>query len=358
MRFKRILALFFIIVLIVGNDCSYNYANAQTGKAVKTVTKKVVKKTVKRNPKELAKFAISHGDDLLANQVFRKSMRAQLKKTFEREGVKTILEFSKKKSKNMIVSPSQLRTTKAVVAKRYSSVYKQSLKSGSKAIKLSYAGKVCLKSGTKEFLLPKGKEAIKVVWDPVKRKPVPLVKNLASDGSDVSKKYNEILLRERRKAISPYHQFLTLEQIGNYDKSGLILGQKASGDILRKNMYKAMPSQNKNIHWGFGGAAAHHVVEGGDKYADQSRKILEKFKIDINAPENGIFLPTDVNIIFKGAVHKTGHQRAYSEYVYSKLKDAKNEKNCYEILNTIKHELYEGKLSLEGPKQLINSNKI
>lgn len=357
MKFKTIIVLLSIIVFSNYNGYC-GYANAQTSKVAKAVTKKVVKKTVKKNAGKFTDLVVSNGDDLLANQAYRIGMRAQLAKTLEREGVKAILEFSKKKSKGMAIPASQLRTARSVIAKRYSTVYKHSLKTNSKFLRLSNAGKIHLKNGDKEFLIPKGKEAIKVIWDPEQRMPVPLVKNLAHDGTAISKKYNEMLLRERRKAISPYHQFLTMDQIAKYDRSGLILGRDASGDILRQNMYKAMPPQNKNIHWGFGGAAAHHVVEGGDKYADKSRKILEKFKIDINAPENGIFLPTDANSIFKGAVHKTGHQRAYSEYVYMKLKDAESQEDCYKILNNIKHELYEGKLSLEGPKQLINKNKI
>lgn len=210
-----------------------------------------------------------------------------------------------------------------------------------------------------EYLIPKGKQSLKVHYNSDLNKYEPATKNLSEDSEEVAQ-YNVCLLRERRKSIAPYYQFITEDQAEKYDKSKQIIGKEADSGILRENMFRAMPCENKKIHEAFGGAAAHHIVEGKNKYADLSREILRKYNIDINAPENGIFLPSDTKSIFKGSVHKTHHNydnHAYSEYVYSKIKDVKDKNELFKALHEIKYELYKGNLTLEGQKQLYNSNK-
>lgn len=357
MQFKRILYVILVFFFIFGFP---ERIDAQAHQAVRKVTKKIVKKTAKNGAEEISEQALKHGDVILGNQAYRINMRKQLKNTLKKEGVKSFLEFSRKKSNNIFIPSSGLQTNPSNLTKKFATIYENSLKKGVKTFNISHSGKILLKMGSKEYLIPTGKQSIKIVWNTRLKKYEPAVKSL-SDGSEAAIKFNALLLRERRKAISPYNQFITADQVKKYDKSNLILGKEANGGILRENMYRAMPPENRKIQEAFGGAAAHHVVEGKNKYADLSREILKKHKIDINAPENGIFLPTDANSIFKGSVHKTNHNygsHAYSEYVYSKIKDAKNQDEIFERLQKIKYELYEGKLTLEGPKHLYNSNKL
>ena len=167
---------------------------------------------------------------------------------------------------------------------------------------------------------------------------------------------NKQLLKIRRKAISPYDQFPTMAQLKAYDIKKMYISDEPSADLLRRNLYIAMNSQSVDICKGFGGTAAHHVIEGTDKYAAKSRAILRKFNININAPENGILLPDGENSIYKGCMHRTSHTPEYSEYVYDKIKDAKSRDELIAFLLEIKHELYQGKLNLQGPAQGINKN--
>ena len=83
---------------------------------------------------------------------------------------------------------------------------------------------------------------------------------------------------------------------------------------------------------------------------------MKKFGININAPENGILLPDSKSSIYKGCRHQTSHTEDYSKYVYEKIKDSKTKDDLIASLMEIKHELYSGKLNLQGPAQQINKN--
>jgi hypothetical protein len=204
-------------------------------------------------------------------------------------------------------------------------------------------------------MLPKDRKALAVVKDEQGR-IVPAINNLNTNAVNYTDAINKQLLRTRRMAISPYDQFPTMAQLKNYDANKLFLSDKPSADLLRRNLYLVMNPQSVDICKGFGGTAAHHVIEGTDKYAAKSRAILKKFNININAPENGILLPDGENSIYKGCMHRTRHTPEYSEYVYNKVKDAQTRDELIALLSEIKHELYNGKLSLQGPAQGINKN--
>ena len=200
--------------------------------------------------------------------------------------------------------------------------------------------------------LPKGRKALAVVKNEEGRL-VPAIDNLNAKAVNYSADINKLLLKTRRMAISPYDQFPTLAQLKNYDIKKLILTDKPNADILRKNMYLTMDKKSVEICQGFGGTAAHHVIEGSDKAAVESRAILKKFGIDINAPENGILLPDGKNSIYKGCMHRTSHTPEYSQYVYNRIKDVKSKEELIATLTEIKYELYTGKLNLQGPRQAI-----
>lgn len=223
--------------------------------------------------------------------------------------------------------------------------------SGEKASKASV--RTSLKLTTES--LPKGRKALAVVKDEEGRM-VPAINNLNANAVNFTDAVNKHLLKTRRMAVSPYDQFPTMAQLKNYDVNKLFLSEEPSADLLRRNLYLAMDPKSVEICKGFGGTAAHHVIEGTDKYAANSRAILKRFNININAPENGILLPDGENSIYKGCMHRTSHTPEYSEYVYNKVKDAQTRDELIALLSEIKHELYNGKLNLQGPAQGINKN--
>lgn len=180
---------------------------------------------------------------------------------------------------------------------------------------------------------------------------VPTINNLNKNSSGY-----KVLLAERRKAITPSHQFPTLYQL-KQSNAKQIIGRPASSDVLRKNMYSVMDPKMSKVSKAFGGNMAHHVVEGTDKAAEGSRLIFKKYNIDINDAANGILLPDGSDAsIYKGAVHKTSHTKEYSELIYSRLKICKSRDEVITELTKIKHEIYEGKINLEGLAQVYNKN--
>lgn len=237
-------------------------------------------------------------------------------------------------------------------------VFKQAFKTEAK-VATKVTAKRTIKVVTEKVLreIPKGLEALKVV----KRADgglEPLYKNLDSKVVKGAEKYNKALLVERRKAIAPYMQFPTTEQLGKVSEKTLNLGKKADAAVLRGNMLKTMSPNAAEVVKGFGGTAAHHIVEGTDVAAKKSRKIFQKFGIDINHPANGIFLPTDEKSVFKGCLHKTSHTDEYSKYVYNAISKCKSKNEVIAKLSELKHEIYSGKLNLQGPAQTINKNKL
>jgi hypothetical protein len=241
-------------------------------------------------------------------------------------------------------------TIKKGIKETTSEVAKESVEKGTK-IAIKRTAHLTMES------LPQGRKALAVVKNEEGRL-VPAIDNLNAKAINFPTEINKALLKIRRMAISPYDQFPTLAQLKNYDFKKLILIDTPNADILRKNMYLTMDKNSVQICQGFGGTAAHHVIEGSDKAAVRSRIILKKFGININAPENGILLPDGKNSIYKGSMHRTSHTPEYSEYVYNKVKDVKSKDELIATLTEIKHELYSGKLNLQGPMQGINKNRF
>ena len=200
--------------------------------------------------------------------------------------------------------------------------------------------------------LPKGRKTLSVVKDENGRF-IPSINNINEHSSLYTNAVNRALLVKRRAAISPFDQFPSFSQLRLYDSKKLVLVDRPNAEILRKNMYLAMDNNSVNINKGFGGTIAHHVINGSDEAAELSRKILPKDGININAPENGKLLPKGDNSIYKGIVYQMECTPEYSEYVYNKIKDVSSKDDLIATLIEIKHELYTGKLGLQGPTQVI-----
>ena len=87
--------------------------------------------------------------------------------------------------------------------------------------------------------------------------------------------------------------------------------------------------------------AAHHIVAGSAPGAENAREILTKFGIDINDSSNGVFLPTQRNVV-NSAYHPSLHSTEYYEKVDDMLSAATNREEAIEILHEIADQLAEG----------------
>jgi hypothetical protein len=96
--------------------------------------------------------------------------------------------------------------------------------------------------------------------------------------------------------------------------------RKPASQILAENLEKAGLKRPSNH-------AAHHIVAAADPKAEPARRILERFGIDINSAENGLWL--------KKAVHNRVHTNKYYDEVNRRLAQAKTKEEAIEILRDI-----------------------
>lgn len=110
---------------------------------------------------------------------------------------------------------------------------------------------------------------------------------------------------------------------------------------LKKNMRKAQKELEKkgmtNRAWHKEkGSAAHHIVAGDDVRAKQARDILNKYNIDINSAENGIYLKhIDPNSKQSGAYHRVIHTDQYYITVNERISKASKLGGRTEVLNEL-----------------------
>lgn len=333
---------FFLFILI--STCISGFLGTQDAFCQQQLVKKAVKLTAKEASKKTLAKASAKATSKYANSW----LRTYAKRTIKNKGYKSIAAYTKNEGKE-ILNSSKIMQTPTSVKDRFKSSYSNSI--GKKIANKNIFSLKRTASSATGLLIHTAADAIKVTWDRKKRGYVPAI-----NAKDLSPKEAAKLLGIRRKAISPYNQFATMDQLNKYDKSLMVLGKEKDATILKNNMFNAMdPKVRKQIE-AFGGVEAHHLVPGYDPYAKSARELLKKFDIDINGPENGIFLPSDANSIYKGTVHNTSHSPMYSKYLYTKMKDCKNREEIIEVMTKLKHELYEGKLMLKDGKNIINKN--
>jgi len=87
--------------------------------------------------------------------------------------------------------------------------------------------------------------------------------------------------------------------------------------------------------------AAHHIVAGSSPKAAESRAILDKYGININSADNGVFLPTDKDVTGV-AYHPSLHTDEYYRKVNTLLENASSKEDVIDILNMIKEGLLDG----------------
>lgn len=195
------------------------------------------------------------------------------------------------------------------------------------------------------------KKAIAKVVSIVRTKEKKLV--LALEKSAIGKKYFRMTGR-------PEYQYVTNEQykkmIRNNPKvkpaefhpeatgDGGLLGANArqymSKRAIRRYNAERRIMGSRRAQW-------HHAIAGNksNASAEECRQILKKFKIDINDPRNAILLPVDPQSIMRGTIHGK-HVNSYDEYVLNRLKQAVTPEQCFEVMDDIKKELYQGRLQL------------
>ena len=95
--------------------------------------------------------------------------------------------------------------------------------------------------------------------------------------------------------------------------------------------------------------AAHAIVSGSHDEARAARQILAKWKIRIDDPDNGVFLPRDSRYIphpeMKNAVnHAKLHTDEYYVNITAMLSQSTTEYECRQTLQLIAQSLQDGTL--------------
>jgi RHS repeat-associated protein len=130
----------------------------------------------------------------------------------------------------------------------------------------------------------------------------------------------------------------------------LEIGKKRAADVLTRNMEAVMRKAGlvKPKGW-----QAHHIVGEAYPQGKAAMEILRRYKIDVNSPLNGVFLPGCGAYGASGvaglAVHCGKHVQAYETYVLEQLSALgrhANESSVVNVLSRIRQELMTGELAL------------
>ena len=84
--------------------------------------------------------------------------------------------------------------------------------------------------------------------------------------------------------------------------------------------------------------AAHHIVPENDKEAQDARDIMNKYGIDINGADNGVFLPTKNNGgVDPGITHNGRHPKDYTRIINQKIVQADLFGGKQAVINELKN---------------------
>jgi hypothetical protein len=115
------------------------------------------------------------------------------------------------------------------------------------------------------------------------------------------------------------------------DEQEFRLPTKADSNVLRNNLIRSGWNPKD-------GDAAHHLVAGNSKYAAFSRSVLNRYKIDINSAENGMFLPHNKRV--SGSYyHRELHTKRYYAEINDRLSQATNRSEAISILRGIRSDI-------------------
>ena len=128
-----------------------------------------------------------------------------------------------------------------------------------------------------------------------------------------------------------YHLLRTAKLVYHYNNPNQfvdVLGLAPTKE-LKKNMNKANRDLAK--HYGYQnrawhkvkGSAAHHIVAGTGKRAEPARKVLQKYGINIDGADNGIYLKHMCKCSNQpGAYHREIHTDVYYQNVNARIMNA------------------------------------
>ena len=169
---------------------------------------------------------------------------------------------------------------------------------------------------------------------------------LSQNNEEINNSSNEVVERDPNR-FSEKNQYADSERCKEYrsnpDNEPLLEGYDKDANILRHNMELVMGDDASEIDRS--NSRAHHIV-GDNEYSSESKAILEKYGIDINSPENGIFLPQNESSDLHGTIHDGKHTKAYNDEVTQRLRCATCKEDVLEILDSIKEDLYNGDMEL------------
>ena len=165
--------------------------------------------------------------------------------------------------------------------------------------------------------------------------------------SNKAQEVKENVIERDPTRFSEKNQYADSEKCQEYrnnpNNESLIEGCEKDANILRRNMELVMGEDAYEIDKS--NSRAHHIV-GDNEYSNESKDILKKYGIDINAPENGIFLPQDETSDLHGTIHNGNHRKTYNDEVTQCLRNAKCKEDVLAILDSIKENLYNGEMQL------------
>ena len=154
-----------------------------------------------------------------------------------------------------------------------------------------------------------------------------------------AKLYNKIMIRSTVQALS---------ELANYqsDRKGMSRQELQSEDHspsrLSRHIRATGETRPQNV-------SAHAIVSGSHREAAAARRILAKFKIRIDDPDNGVYLPRDHRFMPHedmpdAANHSEIHTREYYINATNILSTATTELECRTALRLIARKLKEGTL--------------
>lgn len=165
--------------------------------------------------------------------------------------------------------------------------------------------------------------------------------------------YGSNNVKLRKFVFGQYFDCKMLEEWRDRPGSKLILDRDHDSGILRRNLVAFAGIDPEN-------SAAHHLV-GKGKETEEARNILKKYKININDPANGVFLPTSSTSSITGSLHYGSHSKKYLAEVARRFKRAKLLENVMrrkavdekelrqlylDVLDSLRKDLISGKLLL------------
>ena len=202
---------------------------------------------------------------------------------------------------------------------------------------IEQTAKTTVESIGKEGIKATGEKAIKRGTANVAAKTVSETEEIAQKtiGKDIGKTGVDDIIKSSAKEGAD----VTIDETAkNITGKGIELASKQPSQILGDNLVKkGLPKLD--------GHAAHHIVPHEDMRAAPARNRLKSFNIDINSPENGIWLPANkaANETSKAAYHRTLHTNKYYTNVNRRLMQAHNKEESLEVLDDISKQLAKNK---------------